>query len=57
MSDLLSKRFESRPLRSTGVVNIATLHLIKIGFESGNESPPTLPNLLPETWINDVASP
>jgi hypothetical protein len=38
-STIISKRFESRPLRSTGVLNIATFNLVKFGFVSCNESP------------------
>src|ERR1035437_691986 len=40
------KRFESCPLRSTGVVNITTFYLVKIRFESGNESPGIQPSFV-----------
>ena len=47
------ERFESCPLRSTDVVDITTLHLVKTEFKSGNESPPFHSNRLRlncESW-------
>ena len=34
-----SERFESCPLRSTGVVNFATMYLVNTRIENGNDSP------------------
>ena len=36
----------SSPIRPTGVVNITTIYLVKVRFESGNESPVIQPSFV-----------